>query len=128
MVTTTAFFKAISHLKNNTFTDAELEKDYVPYFVNKSLSYHADTILAANEINIRPNIDNKNQYRFLKHVISKRKRNVVWTNPVKDKTLELVSDYYNVSLEKAEIYVKILSEKQINIINKEMNVGGAQKK
>ena len=127
MVTTSTFFKAISHIKDTEFTDAEFERDYIPYFVNKSLSYYADTALAANEINTRPNIDNKNQYRFLVYSVPKRRRKPIWVKPVKDKILNIIADYYGVSLEKAEPYMNILSEKQINIIIDEMNLGGMEK-
>jgi len=127
MATITNFFKAISHVKDDEFTDAEFEKDYVPFLVNRSLSFHADAVLVANELNTRPFIDNKNQFRFLSLIVPERKRNPVWTKQTKDKDLKLVSDHYGVSLEKAEIYMKILSSEELESIKKEMNTGGRTK-
>jgi len=127
MATITNFFKAVSHIKDDKFTDAEYEKDYIPFLVNRSLSFHADTVLVVNELNTRSFIDNKNQFRFLNLIIPKRKRNPVWIKQTKDKDLKLVSDYYGISLEKTEIYMKILFDEQLESIKEKMNKGGRTK-
>ena len=40
-------------------------KDYVPFVINRALSYHMDCILYANEINMNSYIDKDMQYHYL---------------------------------------------------------------
>ena len=128
MVTISNFFNSISHNKeDNDFSDAEFEKDYSPFLVNKNLSYHVDSVLVANEMNTRKFIDNKNQFRFLYLIVPKLKRNIVWAKATKDKNLEIVSKYYKISLEKAESYLKILDNNQIEDLKSRMELGGRVK-
>ena len=59
-------------------------KDYVPFVVNKSLSYFMDTVAYANEMNKYPFRDKRMQYDYLKGSIRKRKRFSGWVK--KDKS------------------------------------------
>ena len=43
------FINAITYNKNDIMVDDWAEKQYVPYIVNKGLSYGADTVIQANE-------------------------------------------------------------------------------
>ena len=44
--------------------DAETEKAYAPFLVNRSLSYYQDTVMFANEMNRHAQLDNRLQYDF----------------------------------------------------------------
>ena len=117
----------MTNTKNDEFTDAEFEKDYIPFLVNKNLSYHPDCALVANEMNIRNFISNKNQYRFMNLIIRRRKRLVVWEKPTKNKNVEIVAKYYKISHEVAEEYAKVLSDDQVMELEERMDVGGRVK-
>jgi hypothetical protein len=59
------FLNDINYGKKNLMigdTDHQVEKQYLPFIVNKGLSYTMDTVLYANEMNIRPNTDKKLQF------------------------------------------------------------------
>src|SRR6185503_6562117 len=47
----------------------ENEKDYVPYIVNRALSYHRDCIFYANQMNMRPNVDGVMQNHYLLNTV-----------------------------------------------------------
>jgi hypothetical protein len=50
------------------------ESDYVPFVVNKALSFHQDCILYANQINMFPSIPKSVQYQYYINTIRPYKR------------------------------------------------------
>ena len=55
--------------KKQLIVDDLSEKGYTPYLTNRSLSYHNDCILYANEMNMRHHVDNKLQNDYLLNTI-----------------------------------------------------------
>ena len=116
---------SISDTKKNLLEeDAENIKTYEPYLVNKSLSYHNDALMYANEMNRNFFIDKDMQYNFYINILRKRKRFSSWIKKEKVDDLECIKSYYNYSNEKALQALKILSEVQINFIKKQLDTGG----
>ena len=119
------FVNSITFNKNDILEQDELlEKEYAPFLVNRSLSYHQDCILFANEVNRRFDMPHKLQYQYLLNSIRKRKRFAQWSKPEKIDDLKVVMDYYQVSRQKGEEYLNILSKKQIGILKRKMSKGG----
>lgn len=118
------FFNAISYDKENIFTDNEFIADYPQFIINRIFSYFPDTVFIANEMNIRVGISNKNHFMFMMEFVSKRRRKQIYSRKDKNKDLILVSECYNVSIEKAYDYLKILSSDQIKYIEMVSDVGG----
>lgn len=87
-------------------------KDYVPFVVNKSLSYFMDTVAYANEMNKYPFLDKRMQYDYLKGSIRKRKRFSGWGKKDKSDVIDAIIKYYDVSYRKALEYEKLLTEDQ----------------
>ena len=58
------FVNAINHTKDNLIVDEWSESQYKPFLVNKALSFTADTVIQANEMNSRSHLDKKLQYSF----------------------------------------------------------------
>ena len=57
------FVNLVLHTKK---PEDELDfKDYAPFIVNRSLSYHIDCVLYANEMNLWPSTDKDMQYQYL---------------------------------------------------------------
>ena len=110
--------------KNLLEEDVENIKIYEPYLVNKSLSYHNDALMYANEMNRNFFIDKDMQYNFYINILRKRKRFSSWIKKEKVDDLECIKSYYNYSNEKALQALKILSEVQINFIKKQLDTGG----
>ena len=106
-----------------------LEKeDYVPFLVNRSLSYHLDTILHANEMNMRGSLDKEMQYDYLFNSVRKYKRPFrKWHKEDSNESNELIKEYYSVSNSKAKEILPLLSEENLSFIKKKLQKGGIDK-
>ena len=105
-------------------TDSLSEKEYVPFLVNKGLSYFPDTILYSNEMNMRPFIDNRLAYDYYINSVRPRKRYSKWHKREKLDHVEVLMEYYECSYAKALDYAKVLNDEQIKIITKSLTKGG----
>ena len=105
---------------------ADAEKNYNPYLTNKGFSMYVDTVLAANEMNLRPHISNKMQYSYYINTIRPSKdRYSKW--PKKEKLsndMKVVMEFYNVGHRKAQEFLKVLTKEQVNLIRKRLIKGG----
>ena len=112
-----------------TGTDNDLlaEKDYVPFIVNKSLSYFVDSILYANEINQYPNLDNKLQYQYLLNSVPKGKRFSKWSKKEITEDISAISEYYNCNYQKSAEILKIINKKDLGMIKQLLQKGGVRK-
>lgn len=106
----------------------EEEKDYVPYVVNRALSYHLDCILYTNQMNIHNKLDKRLQYQYLLNSIRPMKRKFQpWQKASVEKDLEYVKEYYGYSDEKAKDALRILTDDQIALIKEKLDKGGVRK-
>ena len=121
------YIKAINYTKEQMIVDDISEKDYNPFIVNRGLSMGIDTVLQANEMNMRHGLPKRLQFDFLLNSISKRKRFDKWQKADKSEDLEYVKAYYNYSYSKAIAALQVLSPTQLNEIKKKIsNKGGVQ--
>ncbi len=81
------FLNSINDTKKDLFEDPQAEKDYNAFLVNRGLSYFPDTILFANEMNIKRDTPKQWQFDFLRLAIPKKKRFSKWHK----KKLQLIS-------------------------------------
>lgn len=100
------------------------EKLYDCYFTNKALSYHIDSILYSNEMNINNNLDSIMQNDYYLNSIRPKKRYSKWHKKVNDETIQVIQEYYKVGYSRAVEYSKVLSEEQINLIKTRIIKGG----
>ena len=119
------YLNAINQSKENLIVDELSEKEYVPFVVNKGLSYFVDTVLLANEINQRHEADYKLQFEFLLNSIRKRKRFSKWFKKEQDGNLDIIMNYYGYSHEKAEQVLPLFDEHELKIIKDKMFKGGS---
>ena len=92
------FLNSINQTKENLIQkDPKVEKEYVPFVVNKCLSYFPDTVFYANRMNQFSGLDKKMQYDFYIHSIVKRKRFSKWIKSEENKDLEVVKEVYGYS-------------------------------
>lgn len=104
---------------------AENERDYVPFVVNRSISFHLDMIMAANQMNQYPSTDGLLQYHYLLNSIRGYKRPFQkWQKRDTIENLDAIKEYYNYSNDKAKEALSILSNAQIEEIKKNLNKGG----
>lgn len=103
----------------------ENESDYKPFVVNKSLSFHYDCIMWANEMNKLPNADRLLQYHFLLNKVRAYRRPFQkWLKRETVDDLEAIKEFFNYSNEKAEEALAVLSIEQIDEIKTRLNKGG----
>lgn len=106
---------SINYNKEDIFQDLPdvTDKEYVPFVVNKCLSYFPDTIIQANTMNMHHGIDPRMQYHYLQNSIRKRKRFSKWNKSTTPESLELVKKHYGYSNQKAEEALRILTDSQL---------------
>lgn len=111
--------------KTDVLTDADDEKSYLPFIVNKAMSYHSDCVLLANEMNQNPHLDKKLQYHFLLTTVRSWKRPFKkWMKFEKPSDLEAVKFAYGYSDRKAREVLSLLNDDQKSEIRKLMDKGG----
>lgn len=118
------FINAIHHSKDALIVDDWSEKQYNPWLINKGLSYGADTVIYANEVNSRPHVPARLQFDFLINTVRPRKRFNKWLKPETVDALETVQEYYGYSIDKARQVLPLLSDVQLETIKKKLNKGG----
>ena len=118
------YANAINYTKKNIMVDDLAEKAYLPYMINRQLSYFPDTVLAANEMNRNHHLDNRLQFDFFINIIRKRKRFSKWFKPEQISDLEIVKEYYGYSNEKARQILTLLSTEQMNELKTKVAKGG----
>jgi hypothetical protein len=121
------FLTSINSSKENLVEkDPICEKEYIPFVVNKCLSYFPDTIFYANQINIRPGLDKKMQYDYLRLSVSKRKRFSKWFKEEKNDNIKLIQEYYGYSYRRAKEVLECLTDDNIRTIKDSLKTGGVK--
>lgn len=112
--------EAILSTKADVFDD-----EYHPWVVNVALSHHPDTVLAANVMNQYYGLPKRSQYDFLMGAVRKAKRpRTQWHKGKKDEDVELVSQAYNINKTRAQEYLRLLTEDQVQAIRDSLSEGG----
>jgi len=122
------YVNSILQNKKNLIVDELTEKDYQPFLVNRSLSYHKDCVLYANEMNRRHLTDKKLQYDFLLNTIRSQKRPFAkWIKSEKSDNLECIKQVFGLSDQKARDAMRLLSNEQIQQLKEQTDTGGLRK-
>jgi len=101
------------------------DKNYVPFIINRGFSYFKDTVLFANEMNIKHQLPPKMQYDFYRNIVSNKKRFSKWAKKANaSNDILAIQKYYNYSRQRAEEAYKILTKGQIQEIHKLLDKGG----
>jgi len=111
--------------KQQLIVDDLTEKEYVPFLTNRSLSYHKDCILFANEMNLRHHLDGKMQNDFLLNTVRSRKRPFTkWAKSEKSEDIECIKIIFGYSNSKAREALRLLSDEQIQELKTKTDIGG----
>jgi hypothetical protein len=114
--------------KKQLIIDDASEKSYVPFLTNRSLSYHLDCIMYANEMNRRHIVDSKMQNDFLLNTVRSKKRPFAkWAKVVQNDDLECIQKMYGLSKIKAREAIRLLSDEQIQKLKEQTDTGGLRK-
>jgi hypothetical protein len=118
------YLNSINDTKQDIMKDDIDERSYIPFVINRTLSYFPDTVSIANEMNRYHHIDKKLQYHFLINIIRKRKRFSKWAKPDLVSDMDVVKQYYGYSNEKARQVLHLLSPEQLEELRKKVSKGG----
>jgi hypothetical protein len=113
------------NLMRGSANDELSEKLYKPFLTNRSLSYFQDCVLYANEMNMRPHLENKLQYEYFLNSLRKRKRKgSKWGKDKPDATVEMIMEYFGYGRAKAEQVLRVLTDEQLAMIEVALDKGG----
>lgn len=122
------YVNSVLQNKKNLIVDELTEKDYQPFLVNRTLSYHKDCIMYANEMNRRHLADKKLQYDFFLNTIRSQKRPFAkWVKAEKSDDLECIKQVFGLSDQKAREAMRLLSNEQIQKLKEQTDTGGLRK-
>jgi hypothetical protein len=105
------FLTSINYNKKNLFEENEdfAEKSYVPFVINRCLSYFPDTILHANMMNLHTGVSKRMNYEYYLHSIRKGKRFSKTLKSEVSEDLSLVITHFSVSRTRAKEMLPLLS-------------------
>ena len=119
------FLNSINQTKENLLSnDPRLEKEYVPFVINKCFSYFPDTIFHSNRMNMASHIDKKMQYDYYLHTVVKKKRFSKWQKPEENEKIELIKEVFGYSSKKAREVVDLIDTQTL----KDLVQKGGQKR
>ena len=122
------YVNSILQNKKNLIVDEITEKEYQPFLVNRTLSYHKDCVMYANEMNRRHFLDKKLQYDFFLNTIRSQKRAFAkWVKAEKSDDLECIRQVFGFSTQKAREALSLLSDEQIQKLKEQTDTGGLRK-
>ena len=117
---------SVNYTKEDIIKDDIDERKYVPFLINRSLSYFPDTIIQANEMNMFHGMDNRMQYDYFRFSIRKRKRFSKWFKNKDPDDLEIIKIYFGYSSKKAKEALDVLTDQQIENIRNDVHTGGVK--
>ena len=114
--------------KNILDDDADAEKKYPAYVVNRCLSSFMDTVLLSNEMNKNSHLPKRLQYDFLINSVKPRKRFSPWARKDTIDYLEVIKEYYGYNDDKALQALRILTKDQLDKIAHLLRKGGNERR
>jgi len=119
------YIKSINQTKDRSvLADVDFDKTYQPWLVNRSLSQHADSVLAANMMNERPDIPPQAQFLFLLNILRARFRRSDWLKSSTSDDVRAIAEYYGCSVRHARDLVSLHSSGQLTTIHARLDKGG----
>ena len=111
---------SVNHNKKDIL-DAENEKQYPSFMVNRGLSYFRDTVLLANEMNRNHHLDGRLQFDFLRNAIRARKRFSKWAKKAKMDNIDVIKEAYGYSTAKAEAVSDLFTQQDIDNLSQKLS-------
>lgn len=108
-----------------------IKETYNQYMINKIISQYNDTLFMVAEINRFGTMDDEMHYRFLFHIIDKRKRYVPWerVDTQLDEKIKLIKESLGYSTLKCREIIPIIDSLDLwSDIEASLDKGGASQK
>lgn len=123
------YLGAVTKTKDlSVLKDLDFSKHYNAFLINRALSQHEDTVLAAQMMNERHHLPVELQFRFLLNTVRARYRKSDWLKFTVSDDLKAVAEYYGCSIRHARGILSLHSSAQLTTIYARLDKGGATKK
>lgn len=100
----------------NDGKDIPMNHEYSQYLMNRNFSMFQDTIYIANQTNGMSNVTNEMHFKYLRNLVSRRKRYGRWPKGHSSEVINMISAYFDISMEKTLEALSILNDEQIEKI------------
>lgn len=120
-------FDIINSINNKTPLewDEVTKKAYVPFMINRGLSFNMQTVMFANAMNMSPHLDKQLQYDFYFTGVPKGKRWDKWQKkPEMADDIIAIKNFYHINNDRAAEALKLLTNEQLTMIKNKLNKGG----
>lgn len=119
------FLNSINQNKTPLMDEDPLcEREYIPFLINRGLSYFVDTVVLANQMNQAHWLDKKTQFEYLRATVRPRKRFSKWHKPQENARIEALKTLYGYSESKARQVVDLVKEDDWTLIFDRISEGG----
>lgn len=119
------FLNSINQNKTPLMDEDPLcEREYIPFLINRGLSYFVDTVVLANQMNQAHWLDKKTQFEYLRAIVRFRKRFSKWHKPQENARIEALKTLYGYSESKARQVVDLVKEDDWTLIFDRISEGG----
>jgi len=127
-ITPFTFVNSISSSSRPLEINDDNRKHYVPFVINRALSYRRDAVRVANEINRFSDLDVDMQYRFLKGVVPNSRQFSKWGKKQQDKqdAIDAIARLYKCSKREAAQYLSVLDRQSVDAIVERASLGGTK--
>ena len=106
-----------------------VDKEYIPFMINRGLSFYPDTILYANAMNGSAALPAKMQFDFYRFAVRPRKRFSKWAKKADDSAdVKLLMIKYGYSADKARDALKLYTAEALAELRAKSETGGSGKK
>jgi hypothetical protein len=118
---------AINNTKDYTLITSENSSEYLPFVVNRCMSYYPETILIANQVNQYGLLPNELQFKYYVNTVSRKKRYAPWLKYKVSDDVNTIKEYYGCSTKKAKELVKHTNKEMIIEMKQSLDKGGLKK-
>ncbi|AUG87795.1 clamp loader of DNA polymerase [Klebsiella phage vB_KpnM_KpS110] len=125
------FLGALNNTKENLLQtdDPDVRKAFDPFMTRRGLAQNKDTLVIAQRMNLLHKVTPWMQWNMAFHSIPARKRYGKWAKkgPL-DPDIQMLSEYYYISHEKASEYLKFLPKEALAEIRKKVELSNSNEK
>ena len=122
------YLNNLSYDKADMPLNDEFESTYVPFLSNRYFSYFIDTIMMANEVNLRPSLTKSQQYQYYFYRVRPQKRFTKWHKPAAIADILMIQEYYQVNRKRAVELQRLIDNQGHEYIKAATEKGGPKGK
>jgi hypothetical protein len=118
----------INVTKDTDLLDEYNKTDYVPFLINRGMSFYPETILHANFLNSNSHLDRILQYKYFLYSVKKKKRFSKWlSNSKPPENIQIISKFYGISINKSKEIADMITSEDLDNMKKYLDTGGTKR-